>query len=371
LGESDLTVSSKQSTAVIEAPDLPYRPPVPKRPVPLIGLIGCGAITPYHLDAYENAGYAVAAFCDTNLAAAETRRVRYNPAGTVHTDYQELLARPDIAVVDIATHVEVRGAMVEDALRAGKHVLSQKPFTLDLDSGKRLADLAAERGLKLAVNQNGRWAPHFSYMRHAVAAGLLGEVQAVHLGVHWDHSWTESTVFNEMPHLILYDFAIHWFDMLTCIMGAHTPLRVYASTARTAAQTNKPPMLAQVLVEYEHAQATLVFDALTRHGAMDETYVTGTLGALHSTGPDLSHQSVTLFTEAGIARPVLSGGWFQEGFQGTMGELLCAIEENRMPSNNAHDNLRSLALCFAAIRSAETGEPQIPGAVRSLARQRN
>ena len=69
-------------------------------------------------------------------------------------------------------------------IRAGKHVLSQKPFVLDLDTGDRLASLADERDCRLAVNQNARWAPHFSYMRQAVASGLIGEIQAVHFAVH-------------------------------------------------------------------------------------------------------------------------------------------------------------------------------------------
>jgi hypothetical protein len=49
-----------------------------------------------------------------------------------------------------------------------------------------------------------------------------------------------------------------------------------------------------------------------------------------------------------------------------MAELLCAIEENREPSNSAENNLNSLALCFAAVESAETGKPQIPGKVRRI-----
>ncbi len=49
-----------------------------------------------------------------------------------------------------------------------------------------------------------------------------------------------------------------------------------------------------------------------------------------------------------------------------MGELLCAIEEGREPSHSAKDNLRSLAVCFAAIASAEEGMPRIPGQVRSI-----
>ena len=159
MGESDLTVSSSQRTTAIEAPTLPYQPPVLRKPAPPIGLIGCGAITPYHLDAYAAAAYTVTAFCDIDEAVATERRDKYNPDGAVYTDYNELLQHADVPIVDIATHVEIRGAIVEAALRAGKHVLSQKPFTLDLAEGERLANLADELGLKLAVNQNGRWAP--------------------------------------------------------------------------------------------------------------------------------------------------------------------------------------------------------------------
>lgn len=368
LGDSDLTVSSSQCMEEIDAPNLPYEPAILRNPAPNIALIGCGGITPHHLDAYTAAGYTVSDFCDIDEAVATERRDTYNPEGKVFRDYHELLRDTQATVVDIATHVEIRGAIIEAALRAGKHVLSQKPFTLDLDDGERLADLADELGLKLAVNQNGRWAPHFSYMRHAISAGLIGDVQAAHLAVHWDHTWTEDTVFNNMPHLILYDFAIHWFDILTCFMGEHAPKRVYASTAHTASQTNKPPMLAQVLVEYEHAQATIVFDAITRYGALDTTYITGATGALHSTGVDISHQVITLSTEEGIATPKLEGEWFKDGFIGTMAELMSAIEEARTPSNNARDNLRSLALCFAAIESAEKGAPQVPGKIRRMPR---
>lgn len=366
MGESKLKVSSSQHMGAIPAPTLPYRPPVPARPAPGIGLIGCGGITAYHLEAYRSAGFPVVAFCDVDEAQARKRRDAFGPDAAVFTDFADLLRHPGVSVVDIATHAEIRGPMIEAALRAGKHVLSQKPFTLDLDEGGRLANLADELNLKLAVNQNGRWAPHFSYMRHAIAAGHVGEVTAVHLSVHWDHTWTESTVFNEIPHLILYDFAIHWFDMLCCFMGDAIPRRVFASETRTAEQTSKPPMLAQVLVEYEHAQASLVFDAATKFGAADCSYVAGTLGTLESRGPDLSHQSVTLYNEAGLARPELQGEWFKEGFEGTMAELLCAIAENRQPTNSARNNLKSLALCFAAIESAKIHQPQIPGTIRRL-----
>jgi hypothetical protein len=64
----------------------------------------------------------------------------------------------------------------------------------------------------------------------------------------------------------------------------------------------------------------------------------------------------------------LEGTWFTSGFQGAMGELLCAIEDGREPTNGARENLDSLALCFAALASADTGTPTVPGRVTRVSK---
>ncbi|MFH1920154.1 MAG: Gfo/Idh/MocA family oxidoreductase [Planctomycetota bacterium] len=348
------------------APKLPYKPRDPKRYRPNIALIACGGITKHHLTAYRKAGYPVVALCDVAVKRARERRAEFFPEAKVYRDWRDVLRRDDIEVVDLAAHPLARAEMIRASLDAGKHVLSQKPFVMDLDFGRRMADLADKKGVKLAVNQNGRWAPHFSYMRHAIRAGLIGDVSAAHLSVHWDHSFLKGTPFEKIKHLILYDFAIHWFDMLTCFLGNRRPERVYASVARTDTQPIAPPLLAQALVEYEGAQASLVFDAHTQFGPQDRTYVTGTKGTLSSIGPDLKSQKVTLTTAEGRASPRLHGRWFSDGFHGTMGELLSAIEENREPENGARENLKSLALSFAAVASAERRRPVVPGTVRKM-----
>jgi len=219
--------------------------------------------------------------------------------------------------------------------------------------------------VKLAVNQNGRWAPHFSFIRHAIAAGLIGDVFAAHLAVHWNHNWIKGTHFENVKHIVLYDFAIHWFDILTTFIDRPAK-RVFASYTRSPSQEARPALLGQALVEYENAQATLTFDADVKFGQLDTTFVGGSKGTTTSSGPSLTEQSVALYTDLGHASPKLKGNWFPDGFHGTMGELLCAIEENREPSNSAENNLQSLALCFAAVASAQTGQPQIPGHIRKL-----
>ncbi len=348
------------------APKLPYKPRDPKHYRPNIALVGCGGITKDHLTAYRKAGYSVVALCDVVLSRAKHRRAEFFPEAKVYRNWRDVLKRDDVEVVDLAAHPAERAPMITAALEAGKHVLSQKPFVLDLDFGRRMADLADQKGVKLAVNQNGRWAPHFSYMRHAVQAGLIGEVCGVHFSVHWDHNFVRGTAFEKIRHLILYDFAIHWFDVLTCFFPDRPAKRVYASVGRSGSQSVQPPLLAQALVEYEDAEASLVFDGDTRFGPEDRTYVTGSHGTLTSMGPNLKRQKVTLATTKGQASPRLHGCWFPDGFHGTMGELLSAIEDGREPANGARENLKSLALCFAAVASAERHRPVVPGAVRKM-----
>jgi predicted dehydrogenase len=344
---------------------LPYQPRVPRDYHPAIGLIGCGGITKHHLEAYRSANLRVVALCDLDREAAEARRAFY-PDAEIFTDHRRLLDRRDIEVVDIATHPPERPALVEAALRAGKHVLSQKPFVIDLEVGRRLVRLAEEQRVRLAVNQNGRWAPHFSYMREAVAAGLLGELAAVHMAVSWDHTWVKGTAFEQVRHLILYDFAIHWFDMVRCLLRDRQPTRVYASLASTPTQTIMPPLLGQAMIEFDRAQASLTFDAETHFLPQDRTYLTGARGTICSEGASYQEQRVTVATSLGRYQPALRGKWFSDGFLGTMGELLCSIEENREPTISAASNLESLALCFAAVASAEAHQAIVPGEVTRL-----
>jgi len=363
---SEYGLSQQVHSAHVEAPALAYLPPSPRAWKPKIGLIGAGGVSEYHLRAYERMGLDVAVICDVDPQRARARRDAFYPEAAVCTEFTELLRRDDVAVVDIAVHPEQRLPVLDAAIQAGKHVLSQKPFALDLDLAERVIEQAEARGLKVAVNQNGRWAPHFAYAREAVRVGLLGEVGSVDFHLGFDHSWTVGTHFESIHHLLLYDFGVHWFDLAACLLGSQEPISVYASVRRTSYQRARPPFLAVALVEAQHAQVRLCLNAAVTYAQADRTVVAGSLGTLDCSGPSLSEQRVVLTTSAGAASPELEGTWFESGFQGTMGELLCAIEDNREPSNSARNNLRTLELCFAALQSADTGQPVRSGSIRRL-----
>ncbi|MEI8107727.1 MAG: Gfo/Idh/MocA family oxidoreductase [Verrucomicrobiota bacterium] len=341
----------------IPAPSLPYRPSTPKNCHLGIGLIGAGAITESHLQAYKNAGFQVLAIASRSPERATARRDQFFPKAKVYTDYRHLLDDPAIRIADIATATAFRAPIITDALLAGKDVLSQKPLALSLQEATRLVQLAKSLGRCLAVNQNGLWSPHQAYIRAAINAQIIGEVSSVDFSVHWDHHWICGTPFEALPHLILADFAIHWFDFATHFFGDRPALQVFASTAHAPHQRALPPFLAQASVQFERGQASFTFNASTPFGQEDRTTVIGSTGTIRSVGPTLLSQKVTLHTATGSSSPSLKGCWFPDGFQGAMAELLSAIEEDREPIHSAKHNLRTLALTFAAVESAEKGLP--------------
>jgi predicted dehydrogenase len=355
--------------------DLDFGPPVPDRPDRGIGVAGCGWVASMQLKAYRAAGYNVVALTDVSRERAEALRAEYYPEATVYPDLSDLLADDRVEVVDLATHVDVRPALVERALRAGRHVLSQKPFVNDLDEGERLCALADELGVTLAVNHNGRWAPHFSVLLAAARSGALGQITSADFSVHWPHDQVvrDMVAFATMPDLVLYDFGVHWFDVLAALMD-DDPVEVFAQVGERRGQLIAAPTHAQVLVSFPHAQSSLVFRAGEPRSERGAYRVDGTRGTALHEGASLGGSSVRIITggdpEETVETVPTGEDWFGPGMAGTMGELLLSLDQDRAPSNSGRSALQGLSLCFAAVESAFTGRPVVPGTVRRRPEQR-
>lgn len=341
-----------------------YKPHNPEKYKPGIGIIGCGGIVSSHLAGYKKGNYRIVALCDINEKNLK-EKAKMVPGAKTFTDYRDLLKLEEVEVIDIATHPEERVQIIKDSLNAGKHVLSQKPFVTDIEVGKQLVKIAKKEKVLLAVNQNGRWNPAWNYTYQVIKKGIIGEVMSVNMTCNWDHNWVIGKKFNELKHLILYDYGIHWFDIISCWIDKKAK-NVYASISKAPRQKAKPPLLANVLIEYEKAQATITFNANQTVGSKFTFFIGGTDGFISGTGDNLNYENLEIRTKEGFFRPVLEGQWFPDGFHGTMGELLCAIEEKRQPWNNAEDNLKSLQLCFSACESADTGKVINPEDVKKL-----
>jgi len=332
-----------------------------------IALIGCGGISEHHLKAYKKHGLNVIALCDLQLEAACKRRDAFYPDAAVFDRWEKMIESKDIDILDIALHPKLRRPIIEAALAKGIHVLSQKPFCLDLDEGREITDLATKSGVRLAVNQNGRWAPYFRFLKTAINEGCIGDLQSISIQLSWDHSWIKGTDFEWIHHILLYDFGIHYFDIITHLMEDTTPTSIYSSLRSAKDQAVMAPLIANVSIAYENAIANLQMDASSRDTAGNETILlSGSKGKLIATGPICDVAHVELQTANGVFVPKLEGHWFPDGFAGSMLELIQSIEQEREPTHSASNNLKTLELTFAAIHSADSGIITTPGSLRNL-----
>ena len=140
-----------------------------------IGVVGAGRWSNWaHLPGWvRDPRCELVAVCDTELGKAQEAAARFG-AKVATADYTELLCRDDIDVIDVVTrdsqHFEINWAAVE----AGKHVLSEKPVAHDHRDVRRIAGLAAARGLKTKVGFTFRYSPAVRYMKAMIDSGVLG-----------------------------------------------------------------------------------------------------------------------------------------------------------------------------------------------------
>jgi predicted dehydrogenase len=140
-----------------------------------VGVVGAGRWANWaHLPGWKrDQRCEIVAVCDTELDRAKAAADKFG-AKVVTADYGDLLARDDIAIIDVVTrdsgHFEINMA----ALEAGKHVLSEKPVAHDFRDVRRAADLAAAKGLKTKVGFTFRYSPAVRYIKHMIDSGSLG-----------------------------------------------------------------------------------------------------------------------------------------------------------------------------------------------------
>jgi predicted dehydrogenase len=337
--------------------NIDFQPQFPADYHPRIGLIGCGSIARTgHLPAYQKYGLTVGGVYDPRPEAVAGIQEQFG-VEKIYPSEDDLLANPEIEVVDIATHPPERIRLMEKALSAGKHILAEKPFAPDLQSAKNIIALAERKGLNVAVNQSGRWGPPWRAATLLIQQGYIGDpFEITHLfdvNFAW---WIPGTVFDTLKNYEIYDYAIHWIDITRCWMGEKKVVGVRAREYRTPHQPAESIASYGMWIELAYADGS---NAMIRSAGTAETKKGGHLFWVHGSAGtirgsiQLGSDFIELEKENVAARYHLEGSWYPDGFAGTMGELLCAVAENREPYHSAKHNLLSLQLTFAACRSAD------------------
>lgn len=208
-------------------------------------------------------------------------------AGKVHADLpdvdvrgraEEVFADPRLDVVVIASPNDTHAPLARAALEAGKHVVVDKPFALDLAQARSLAAIAQQQGRVLSVFQNRRWDSDFLGVRQLIAQGTLGEV--THFESHIDRfrpqvraRWREQAGAGSG---LWYDLGPHLVDQALSLFGL--PERVWASLA-TQRDGGEVTDWAHVVLEYGERRVILHAGMLVAGGSARFT-VHGTQGSL-------------------------------------------------------------------------------------------
>jgi len=192
--------------------------------LPGAAIIGTGFIGGVHHEALLRLGVPVVGVLGSSAARSAEKAEEWGvPRG--YADLAELLADDAVQVVHITSPNDQHFAQARDALRAGKHVVCEKPLAMDSTETAELAAIAAETGLVAAVNFNIRYYPLVHEMRERIANGSTGSPYLV-TGAYmqdWllkDTDWNWRVEAERGGELrVVGDVGSHWFDLASFITG--------------------------------------------------------------------------------------------------------------------------------------------------------
>jgi predicted dehydrogenase len=188
-------------------------------------IIGTGFMGRVHLEAVRRVEFVEAvAIAGRNAEAAQRLGAGFSIL-KIATAYHDLLGDPAIDAVHICTPNAQHFSMARDALKAGKHVLCEKPLATTVEEGEELVELAASQRLRNCVCHNLRYYPMVQQMRRLCEAGDLGEILVVQ-GTYsqdwllYDTDWNWRIDAKQGgPSRCMADIGSHWFDMAEHVTG--------------------------------------------------------------------------------------------------------------------------------------------------------
>ena len=353
--------------------DLDYLPVLGNKRDYGIGIIGAGGIVnAAHLPAYRKAGFNVIGLTDMERDKAEQTARRFE-VSRVYDSVEALLEDPTVEIVDIAVPPWNQKDLVRQTTAAGKHLLCQKPLSNVYADAVEIVEMAEASGVKLAVNQQMRWDQAVRASRTLLNRGLLGDPASAVIDVSILTEWRAWPWVLTVEGLDLRYHSIHYFDSMRSLFGL--PERVWSSGAGYPGQAPVGETRTITVFEYTDTFRAMVsvnhnnwteeqFATLRIDGT--EGYAAGTFGLLydypHGRPDTLSYSSRRIDPNKTINHR-FEERWIPDSFIGPMGELMSAIEQDRLPETNGRDNLKTLQLVHAAYRSMAEHRAVSPGEI--------
>ena len=324
-------------------------------------VVGAGGIADAWFPPLGKEKVEVVAVVDLVKERAEQRIAKYRLKALASDNLDKVLreAKADFAV-DL-TLPEAHCQVTCKCLRAGLAVVGEKPMASSMAEARRMVRTSEAMGKLYMVSQSRRWEPKHDALARTVAAGAIGDLTALNcdffLGAHF------GGFRDEMPSPLILDMAIHQFDMARMIGGAD-PVRVYAEEFNPKDSWYKGDVAANCVFEMTGGVRFAYRGSWCAEGC--HTSWNGDWRIIGSKGTLLYDHDKDPYGEVvagneGFNRPkkpvkIARSPVRFTGMHGALREMLAFLRAGRRPQCECHDNIKSLAMVFAAIESSHSGK---------------
>lgn len=339
-----------------------------------IGIIGCGTIGSVHAEAYAKVENAeIVALCDILPDRLAEKAKRHNVKKT-YTDYKKLLADKTIDAVSVCTPNDMHAPIAIAAFEAGKHVMLEKPMTLNAELGKKICKARDKAGKQLQMGMVWRQNPEAEVVKEAVEAGRLGEIYQIRVklirrrGIPGLGGWFTTKAKSGGGGLI--DIAVHFLDLVMWVSGYWNPTKVSAKTYSKFGTDMKgyhyvsmwagPPKYDGVFDVDDYAtgfvrfgdKASMVFEVAWACNAEDESYVEliGDKG-----GVKVGCGKTTIMTELDgkLADVTLAYDNKRDIFASEMGKFVAAVRGEGKVAATGEEGVVAMRLLDAIYKSSK------------------
>ncbi len=278
------------------------------------------------------------------------------PDHLAYTSYPEALEQSHCDGVVIATWARTHDELVEEAIEAGKHVMVEKPFTLQLAPAKRLTERAEARGLKIVVTQQWRYLPGQRTVRRLMTEGAYGEPQTGHMFTYK----ARGGEYPDSEHSQLWQMTVHEIDSLIAMVNRRV-VEVFGHSYRPPATTWNRESTAVAEITFDNGARFVIVstsDARVNTGEFRAECEHGAV-VLHSPRGFGGQETLLIGTNQGTG---LSETEIDPGFADSrqLDQHVAATFANWVnggpePETSGRNNLPVLATLNAIIESGESG----------------
>lgn len=335
-------------------------------------LIGCGRVSPNHISAAIDNQIKIVALCDLDYEKAVQKKNDFSLSDNVHvyTDYKEMLQKEKPELVAIATSSGAHAQIAVDCIRAGCHVIIEKPIALSLEDADKIIAAEQEMHVKVCVNHQNRFNTAVQQMRNALLAGRFGKLLYGTTSIRWhrDETYYKSADWRgTWAHDggTLMNQCIHAIDLLRWMLGDEIT-EVTGITDNVLHPYIEAEDLGLAMLKFKNGSYALIDGTITTFGGdMEETLTLfGEKGLARIGGTCVNKIDEWRFsdgsdTESHVQKQCSENppNVYGFGHKSIYADMLEAIQDDRPPYVDAQAGRRALEAVLAIYLSAATGKP--------------